>query len=159
MKIIATTLSTDALYGTVTTIALGNSGGSASGAGTVTGGDPDNGTDVITDPPILPVEKRDVQIEKIAFGVSVFAAPRNNREVSFRWQVERQHTTANNAAKFRRLHAALVPIAMSMVITLDDGSTTETYPAAYMEEVACIEWSGIRTRFQYSLRAVTMPTS
>jgi hypothetical protein len=144
MKITATDT-----VGSLGTVTLGDESATATGF---------VGPDVILDPPPLPVERRQAQIEPIAFGARVFAAGRGNAETSFSWTVQRAHNTQDLAGAFVFEHAALVPLTCSLQVYLDDG-TEHVYSAGYIVEIACLAWNNISTVFRYSIKAATPPTS
>ncbi len=121
------------------------------GATAVTLGDDDSG-DYIIDPPPTPVEKRQVQVEQLALAPRVFANGLGNRETSFSWTVARIHADLPAAVAFVWDHAASVPLNCSLAIDDPDTTLVASFSSAVIVEVACLEQTGISTKFRYSVQ-------
>jgi hypothetical protein len=124
-------------------------------AAPVTLGD-DSVGDYITDPPPLPIERRDLQQEALAFGSRKFATGRGNAETSFSWTVARVHADQPSADGFVWGHALSVPV--NCTLSVMDATTTWTFASAVIVEVACVEQTGISTRFRYTAQGA-VPSS
>jgi hypothetical protein len=111
-------------------------------------GDVESG-EIIVDPPLLPVERRAVQSEGLAFAATAWGKGRGNRSRSFSWTVLKEHADAGAAEGFTHTHAAEVPIDCSILIT--DGESSWSYSSAQIEEVACVGLSGRSTKYRYSV--------
>lgn len=117
----------------------------------VTLGDDDSG-DYIIDPPPIPVEKRQVQIEQLVLEPRIFANGLGNAETSFSWTVARIHADLPAAVAFVWGHAATVPMNCSVAIEDPDGTAIASFSSAVIVEVACIEQTGISTKFRYTVQ-------
>ena len=103
--------------------------------------------DYIIDPPPMPVERREAQVEDLALADQAFAQGRGNRVTSFSWTVSRQHADLATVAQFVWSHAASVPLNAALTVTQDAGSAT--FAAAVITEVAIVEVSGLNTKTRY----------
>ncbi|HXP63248.1 MAG TPA: hypothetical protein VN829_22290 [Dongiaceae bacterium] len=106
----------------------------------------------IIDPPPIPVEKRQVQIEQLVLEARVFAIGLGNRQTSFSWTVARIHADQPTADAFVWGHAAGVPLNCSLAVNDPDGTAVATFSSAVIVEVACIEQTGLSTKFRYRVQ-------
>ena len=120
-------------------------------AAAVTLGD-DSAGDFIIDPPPLPAEKRQVQLEPLALAARVFANGLGNRATSFSWTVARVHANQPTADGFVWGHAATVPMNCSLAVNDPDGTTIASFSSAVIVEVTCLEQHGISTKFRYTVQ-------
>jgi hypothetical protein len=107
--------------------------------------------DFIIDPPPVPTERRQVQIEQLCLAPRVFANGVGNRQTDFTWTVARQHSSQAVADAFTFTHAASVPLNASIVINDPDGTAVASFSSAVISEVACVERTGISTKFRYAV--------
>jgi hypothetical protein len=105
----------------------------------------------IVDPPPIPVEKRQIQIEQLVLEPRVFANGLGNAQTSFSWTVARIHANQATADTFVWGHAATVPMNCSLAINDPDGTAIASFSSAVIVEVACIEQTGISTKFRYTV--------
>jgi hypothetical protein len=117
----------------------------------ITLGDDDAGAYII-DPPPIPVEKRQVQIEALVLEPRAFANGLGNAETSFCWTVARIHADQPTADAFVWGHAASVPMNCSIAINDPDGTAIGSFSSAIISEVACLEQTGISTKFRYTVQ-------
>ncbi|MGO8678054.1 MAG: hypothetical protein ACLQVX_19600 [Limisphaerales bacterium] len=117
----------------------------------VTLGD-DGAGDFIIDPPPIPAEARQVQTEQLALAARVFANGLGNRETSFSWTVARVHASQAAADGFVWGHAATVPMNCSLGINDPDGAAIASFSSAVIVEVACVEQTGVSTKFRYTVQ-------
>ena len=103
--------------------------------------------DYIVDPPPLPVERRQAQVEELALADAVFVKSRGNRVATFSWTVSRQHASPAAVAQFVWGHAATVPEDVSVQINQDSASVT--FSPAVITEVAIVEVAGLNTQTRY----------
>jgi hypothetical protein len=115
----------------------------------VTLGD-DSVGDFIIDPPPLPAERRQAQVEQLAMAARVFANGLGNRATSFCWTVARVHADQPTADGFVWGHAAAVPMNCSLAV--NDAGGTWNFSSAVIVEVACVEQAGISTKFRYTVQ-------
>ncbi len=110
----------------------------------------DRAGDFVIDPPPLPVERREIQIESLAFAERQFATGRGNRATSFSWVVARRHADQQTADGFVWGHAAAVPL--NCAIQIQDAGGTWNFTSAVIVEVAVLEQTGVSTKVRYSVR-------
>jgi hypothetical protein len=106
----------------------------------------------IIDPPPVPVEKRQIQIEQLVLEPRAFANGLGNAQTSFSWTVARIHADQPTADAFVWGHAATVPMNCSLAINDPDGTAIGNFSTAVIVEVACVEQTGISTKFRYSVQ-------
>ena len=104
--------------------------------------------DYIVDPPPMPSERRDVQVEGLAFGDRKFSKGRGNRATSFAWTVCRVHDSGTAACLFAWNHARLVPVDCSLLV---DGPVCASYSRAVITEVAVVDITGTNTKIRYTV--------
>jgi hypothetical protein len=121
----------------------------------VTLGDHSSG-DWIVDPPMLPSERRKVQVTPLFRGAAPFVWGRGNRTISFSWVVSRDHGAVATAAAFAWEHAGLVPINVSLALA--EGAETTTY-VGVISEVTCLELYGQATLFRYAVEGAVLQSS
>jgi len=115
----------------------------------VTLGD-DSAGDFIVDPPPLPVERRQLQQEALAFADREFATGRGNRSTGFSWTVSRVHADQGTATGFVWGHAAGVPMNCSLEV--QEGGETWSFSSAVIVEVAVLEQTGVSTKVRYTVQ-------
>ncbi|MGA2864688.1 MAG: hypothetical protein ABSF95_09390 [Verrucomicrobiota bacterium] len=106
--------------------------------------------DFIVDPPPLPVERRQLQQEALAFAEREFATGRGNRRTGFSWTVARVHADQATATGFVWGHAAGVPMNCSLEVQEAEGAWS--FSSAVIVEVAVIEQSGVSTKVRYTVQ-------
>ena len=104
--------------------------------------------DWIVDPPMVPSEKRKVQVTPLFRGNAPFVIGRGNRTVAFAWVVSRDHGAVATAVAFAWEHAAAVPINVSLALV--EGAETVEYHGV-ISEVTCVELYGQATTFRYAV--------
>ncbi len=119
----------------------------------------DDGTgDFIVDPPPIPVERRQAQIERLVLEARVFANGVGNAQVSFSWTVARQHGTQGAADAFVWTHAGEVPLNCAVAVNDPDGAAIQSFTSAVIVEVACVEQTGCSSKFRYTVQGAVPAT-